>query len=122
VRNRTDVKFYLYFGRGTSRDAGGTPVEFWNVVYGRKKQPTCTWLHAFRACRTTVSRSSRSRRSARRRAARYPTRSSVGTRIVFSAMPEKYWNYVREKYWLKLKDHYPVSADLLGPRIAGAFP
>ena len=48
VRNRTDVKFYLYFGRGTSRSAGGTPVEFWNIVHGASPRQTCTWLHAFR--------------------------------------------------------------------------
>src|SRR5262249_39636721 len=37
VRNRSDVTCYVYFGQGTQADSGGTPVELWNLVYGRKK-------------------------------------------------------------------------------------
>ena len=40
----------------------------------------------------------------------------------FLGNAEEYWRHVHNKYWQKLKDHYPVSADLLGPRITRALP
>jgi len=122
VRNRTDVKFYLYFGRGTSRDAGGTPVEFWNVVYGRKRASNVYLAPCFPGVEDDSLAFQSVEEIKKKKDSKVPYEMIRRDTDRLLGDSEAYWNYVRAKYWLKMKDHYPVSADLLGPRIASAFP
>jgi len=122
VRNRTDVKFYLYFGRGTSRDAGGTPVEFWNVVYGRKRASNVYLAPCFPGVEDDSLAFQSVEEIKKKKDSKVPYEMIRRDTDRLLGDSEAYWNYVRAKYWLKMKDHYPVSADLLAPRIASAFP
>jgi len=122
VRNRTDVKFYLYFGRGTSRSAGGTPVEFWNIVHGRKPAPNVYLAPCFPGVEDDALAFQSVEEIRKKKDSKIPYEVIRRDTDRLLGDAEAYWNQVRAKYWLKLKDHYPVSADLLGPRIASAFP
>ena len=122
VRNRADVKFYLYYGRGTSRDAGGTPVEFWNVVYGRKKASNVYLAPCFPGVEDDSLAFQSVDEIRKKKDSRIPYEMIRRDVDRYLGDSKEYWRHVRKSYWHKLKDHYPVSADLLGPRIAGAFP
>jgi hypothetical protein len=121
VRNRSDVKFYLYFGRGTSSDARGSPVELWNIVYGSKKAPNVYMAPGFPGVEDDRI-AFQSVDEIKKKTSNLPYEKIRKDVDRFLGDAKAYWKYVKANYWHDLKDHYPVSADLLGPRIGKALP
>ncbi|AGA28829.1 hypothetical protein [Singulisphaera acidiphila] len=121
------VPLYFYFGQGTKPAFNGDVLGFWKRVYGTPKSPipasgrmrsvflapalpgTELDMVAFQSAEDILAK------------ARPGNRYEEVRRKVDPLLdnPTKYWSTIIDE---GLKDHYPVVADLLGPRIKQSLP